>query len=164
MFYDNGFMLKANAVAFRRAEDGSLLMDMASGTQAVHNLTSAFPLSSPGRMVTLRGEDGEELAMLDDVRKLDRASRRLVLDELERTYFMPVIQSIGTIDENLNIVRWTVETDRGPRMFQIRSARKNVRKLPGRRLVIRDVDGNRYEIRDWQTLDSRAQQLIEEFI
>jgi len=30
-----------------------------------------------------------------------------------------------------------------------------------RRLVIKDVDGNRYEIRDWQELPSAAHKLIQ---
>jgi len=36
--------------------------------------------------------------------------------------------------------------------------------LPGRRLLLRDVDGNRYEIPNYRALDARSLDLLEQFV
>jgi hypothetical protein len=42
--------------------------------------------------------------------------------------------------------------------------RRNIRKFGPGRLIIRDVDGNRYEIREWMTLPARAVKLIQVYV
>lgn len=157
-------LFRAGEVKFHEKGEDELLMNSPDGAFTVHNVTAAFPLTSPGRMVVLRNDQGEEIGVLNNVHHLDPKSRRLVARQLERSYFMPVIEDIEKVDLQLNIVNWQVVTDRGPRNFQVKSPRKNIRKLSGHRLIIRDVDSNRYEIRNWAALPPKGQKLLEEFL
>lgn len=155
---------RASEVRFRRDSEGGVLMESADGQQTVAGMIAAFPLSNPRGMVSLRDADGRELGILENVRELDPDSRQIVREELERSYFMPRIKDVLKIQESLNVVEWEVLTNKGPRVFQIRNIRKNVRRIGPRRFVVKDVDGNRYEIRDWMTIPPRGQKILEPYL
>jgi len=156
----DSFVLEPKDIRFGRASDGHVLLHRGEDVLDVGSIMSAFPLTRPGQMVSIRDEEGEEIGILRDVAGLDARSRQVMEEELERAYFMPRICDIFDIQEELNVVTWEVETDRGPRHFEVRNVRQNVRRMGNRRFVIKDVDGNRYEIRDWADLPPAAQRII----
>ena len=123
----------------------------------------AFPLTSPYRFVILKGQDGKEIGLIPDLADLDPASREFLSAELERIYFTPKILFVNAIEEEFHIPKWDVETDRGPRVFEVRSGRHNqdVRNLGSGRILIRDADGNQYEIPDYRELDPVSFALVE---
>ena len=73
---------------------------------------------------------------------------------------MPCINAILSIDEVLGVESWTVVTNKGERGFEVRDPRNNVRAIGKGRVIINDVDGNRYEIRDWRRLDRKSVSLL----
>jgi len=164
MTSDDDFFISAAQVRFERDPEGNPRLVLDGRPRPLGNVMAAFPLTERTRMISLRDQEGQEIGILDDVAGLDEASRQIITEELERTYFMPRIQDIFDIDEEHRVLTWEVETDRGPRTFQVRHVRQNVRKMGHRRLIIKDVDGNRYEIRDWQRLTPVARRFIEEYI
>jgi hypothetical protein len=115
-------------------------------------------------MISVRDAEGEEVGLIDDISMLDGKSRALMQAELEKSYFMPRISNILYCEEKLNVVTMEVETDRGDRTFQIRNVRRNIRNLPHYRIVIKDVDGNRYEIPDWTELPGPARSYLLQYI
>jgi len=164
MEQDDHFVLSAAEARFSRNDEGRLLLLMAETRQALGSVMAAFPLTRTGQMISLRDEEGREIAILDDIRKLDPQSRKIMREELERSYFMPRIVDIIDVREELGVVTWEVETNRGPRTFQVRHVRQNVRRMGRRRFVIKDVDGNRYEISDWSELPAPAVRLIRNYL
>ncbi len=157
--------VEAEKLTFRRDEHGEVWVTLGDEpAQRLGGCISAFPLTHPHQLVAIRDEQGRDLAMLDDVDRLDETSCEIVSEELERTYFMPWIQDILDIDEHLNVVEWEVITDKGERTFQVRNVRQNVRRVGRRQFVIKDVDGNRYEISDWMALPVAAQKLLEGYL
>ena len=161
---ESNFLIDAVAVRIVKTEKGRLELHRDGRVEPVGSIVSAFPLTGPGAMVSLRDEEGDEIGILDNVARLDPASREVMKGELERSYFMPVISDIVDIREELGVVTWEVETDRGPRTFQVRNVRQSIRKMANRRLVIKDVDGNRYEVRDWLGLQPLAQKLLQIYL
>jgi hypothetical protein len=158
------FIIRAGAVRFERDPKGAVWMVRDETRTPVSSVVAAFPLSHRESMVSVRDSEGEEIGILDDLHSLDDPSRAVVEYELDRTYFMPRIIDIIEIDEALNVVEWFVETNKGPRRFQAHSVQKNVRRIGHRRLVIKDVDGNRYEVQDWTVLPPAAQALLEPYL
>ncbi|MBS3733779.1 MAG: DUF1854 domain-containing protein [Phycisphaerae bacterium] len=158
------FLIRAEAVRLRRSDDGGVVLIRDGREQSVGRITAAYPLTHPRRLVSLRDADGQEVGLLDNVKDLDADSRQIVRQELDRSYFMPRIMDVVDLREELNVVRWDVQTNKGPRTFLVRNVRRNVRRIGQRRFVIKDVDGNRYEIRDWITLPSAAQKLLEPYL
>ena len=123
----------------------------------------AFPITDSDRFIILKDGDGKEIGIILNLADLDPLSRAVLAAELERVYFTSRIVLVHNIEEEYHIPKWEVETDRGPRVFEIRSGRHNndVRSLGSGRILIRDADGNQYEIPDYRQLDPISRALVE---
>lgn len=147
-------------VHFRRDAFDELVLELDGQETAGVRIQRGFPHSAASRMLSVRGQDREELGIIADINDLDDASRQTVDDELEKAYFIPRIVRVLAIEEHFHVPCWEVETDRGPRRFEIRSGHRDVRVV-GNRILIRDADGNQYVIPDYRRLDADSQTLIE---
>jgi hypothetical protein len=157
-------LVDGSKVRFAVGDGGSVLMESDGKQTVLGNMAMAFPLSQRTRLIVLRDSAGREIGILDDIRKLDAASKKIARDQIEKAYFLPRILDITDIREELNVVTMHVVTDRGERSFQVRNVRKNLRRLGDRRLLIKDVDGNRYEIRDWAQLSPPVFVQLQEYL
>lgn len=106
------------------------------------------------------GAPGEELGILRSLAELPREAQEMIVEEVERAYFVPRITRILSVEEQFGIQRWQVVTDRGPRTFEV-TERSGIRPFDNFRMVIKDVDGNRYQIADLRLLDRRSQQWLD---
>jgi hypothetical protein len=148
------FCVGTDQVKLRRPEAGkNLQLTINDRRYEIGRLASAFPLSWPLETVVFFDAEGEEIGVMKQVGALDQDSQRVLLEELDKAYFMPRIEAIVNLQENLGVERWLVLTDKGERTFEVRSPRRNVRSIGNSRVIIKDVDGNRYEVRNWRRLD-----------
>ena len=120
-----------------------------------------FPLSAAMHFIALKDEEGKEIGIIEDLGELDSESREALKIELEKSYFMPDIIRINDIDDDFGVPKWDVETDKGHRTFELRT-RRDARMMGRGRVLIKDIDGNRYEITDYRKLDPRSRDLLEE--
>lgn len=123
----------------------------------------AFPLTAPDEFITFFSEKNEYLGALEHLQGVDERTEELLRDELEWRYLLPQIQQIHRLRVNAGIISWQVETDRGPRSFDVRD-RDDIRFMPGHRIVIKDVDGNRFEIPDYWQLDDWSYSQLEQLL
>ena len=119
----------------------------------------AFPVSGKADYVGFLSPDGKEVALVSRLGDLDEKSRRAVEAALARMYYVPKIIRIDSLKEIWGVTHWQVMTDRGYASFEVTS-QDNIRKLPGGRYIILDVDGNRFEIEALRRLDKRSQALV----
>jgi len=140
----------------------------------VTSVRPAFPLSMGPEMLVFYGRrpvapelaaetphhHEEELGILRSLGELSAEGQDLLASEIEKAYFVPHITRIVSIEEAFGIQRWEVVTDRGPRSFEL-TERSHIRPFDNARLVIKDVDGNRYLIEDSRVLDRRSQQWLD---
>jgi|YNPNPStandDraft_1061719.scaffolds.fasta_scaffold15862_2 hypothetical protein len=154
-------LLDPKEIRLRRETSGEVTLTLADGTtyRRVQAL-QPFPLSAESRLISLRDENDQEIGQLPDLRELDPDSRKVLEEELSKRYFMPQIRVIEDLKTNMGVMSWRVQTDRGPRRFEVRS-RDDIRYLPHGRILLRDVDGNRYEIPNYRTLDPRSRDFLE---
>jgi hypothetical protein len=122
-----------------------------------------FPLSESEHWVSVLDDEGRELGIIEELGKLNVESRQMILDELHRRYVLPRIQKILSCKEKFELVQWEVETDRGVKEFLSRNLRENIQQPGQNRLILTDVDGNRYDIPDFQLLDKKSQNLLERY-
>ena len=134
------------------------------GTYAGVRVKRAFPLTRDDCFIVVQDREGGEIGSLARLDELDRASRQVVEGELDRAYFTPRIQRITKVTVAYRVPRWEVETDRGPRAFEIYSSRRDIRHLGGGRVLVQDADGNRYEIPDYRRLEPASRALVEEMV
>jgi hypothetical protein len=119
-----------------------------------------FPLTRPQELITICDKEENELGVIANVAELEDASRVVLDEELQMNYFIPKIERILQIKEEFGVIRWQVDTDKGPRSFEVQS-RHDIRSLGGGRFIVRDMDGNRYDIRNIAELDAESRSLLE---
>ncbi len=151
--------LSPDEMVFHR-ENRSVLLDLAGERHKDVQLCRAFPLSDPSRYVVVKDSDGKEIGIIRDISRLSGDQKKIVRRILEDRYFMPTIEGVEYIREQFGAVTWKVNTDRGPRTFRTRGRRKSVTELKDGRILITDVDSNRYEIKGLESLDPRSRSLL----
>jgi ATP-binding cassette subfamily B protein len=144
-----------------REQEGTLRL-MIGESRFYQKVRSArvAPLSDPDHYISFLDEHGEEICMVQDPADLDEDTRRVLREELDRRYMTSIVQRIYSVQNELNISYFDVQTNRGRREFVIQNMHESTRWLGERRLLLLDVDGNRFEIRDLDTLDKRSAKLI----
>jgi len=120
----------------------------------------AFPLSEPDRFLSVRDDANNEVGLIVDPADLSVENRKLVEEELERRYLVPAVTRIVAAKERFGTVDWTIETDRGVCRFTTRNLRENVQRPAPGRIILNDVDGNRYDIRNIDDLSRESQELL----
>jgi hypothetical protein len=121
----------------------------------------AFPLSDPQRFIGLRDGKDRDIGMLASLEGLDEGTRQIVEEELARRYFQPRILRVVGVEEEFGITTWEVETDKGPRSFIVHNLRDAVQDLTPTRVLITDMDGNRFEFPDIRQLDDKSYAILQ---
>lgn len=155
--------LNQGECTFARTDGGFLSLVMGEETHARVNVSRAFPLTFPTRYLSVRDKDGKEIGIIEDLLSFGSDTRRMIEDDLERRYFSPLIGAIVSLKDEFGYTYWDVETDRGPRRFTARGHESLINLKEGRILIV-DVDGNRYEIPDYRVLDPSSFKLVDALV
>jgi hypothetical protein len=141
-----------------------LTLALRSGTRYTQvKVVPALPLSGPCTYVAFQDRDGREIGFLRDARSLDRKSLAVLEGELDKAYYLPIVTRIYNVERSFPGYDWHVETDRGERRLKLRFQRES-RSIGEGRVLLVDVEGMKYLIRNSRRLDERSQRFIEEFI
>lgn len=159
-------LLDPAGVRARLDDKGRLWLRLPDGSEYTDaRVVPAFPITRPERFFYLLDEAGRELGLLADPRRLDRESRDIMMAQADQTYFMPRITRIFRVSEEVGgVATWQVETDRGWSTFESVPRSESVWFVGRGRVLIRDVDGNRYLIEDLDSLDPRSRRWAELYL
>ncbi len=120
-----------------------------------------FPVTNSTMFITLLDHNEREVAFIRDLTEIDEASEQALLECFNEYYMIPAITAVLECTEKFGSLKWTVETDRGVVSFRIRNRHSDIKNLHGtKRVLVRDSNDNRYEIRDYTALDSHSQRLL----
>lgn len=119
------------------------------------------PLTHPGKYLALLDLKGNEIVMINDLTELSETSRDAVTKEVETRYLTAQVEEVLFTKGELASVYWTVQTERGVREFVTQNLSENAQWLGPNHILLTDVDGNRFEIRDTTKLSGRSLQMIE---
>ncbi|MBX2822196.1 MAG: DUF1854 domain-containing protein [Rhodothermaceae bacterium] len=124
----------------------------------------AYPLSDPTHYLSICDEENKEIGVLVEPEELSKENRALVEYHLNRRYLVPIVKRILSTKERFGTLDWAMETDRGECRFSTRNLREySFSPTPGR-LLIQDIDGNRYDIRDVNALDKKSQDMLYKYM
>jgi Domain of unknown function (DUF1854) len=123
----------------------------------------AFPLSAPDEGVSIVAGDGHELLWIDQLSELPKPLQQALLDELASRDFAPVIHRLVSVSTFATPSIWTVETDRGPTSFSLKSE-DDIRRLPNMALLIGSGHGVTFHVLDRMALDKESRRLLERFL
>ncbi len=154
------YVLDLQEMQFYRSERGVIALRLGGDEYKDLNIRRAFPLEDEDHFIGVFLADGTELGLLENIADLDEASRKVLLEELDKVYFRPRILHIYDLDEEHGVLRGNIETTSGPRYLEIRNYRQNVRLLSNYRALVQDVDGNHYQIDDWRQLPRLTREIL----
>lgn len=77
---------------------------------------------------------------------------------------MPNISSVNTLKEEFGLWYWETMTDRGPRDFVVKDPRQNIINLGQGRLLIIDVDGNRFNVDNYDLLNPKVVMMLDRLV
>jgi len=152
----------AEELPLRTAGDGRLVA-IVNGHAIPVRLRQCFPWSEPGRQLSLRDDDDREVVLIDDPSALEEESRRALDVALADAGFVLEVVRVVSIDEEVEIRQWTVETAHGRRSFQTHLDHWP-RALPMGGLLIRDVAGDLYRLAAPEAMDRRSRELLWAFV
>ncbi len=160
---DDGTIRKpAGELTLEWRADGSLWAMRGEDERAV-SVRRCFPWSEPTRHLSLRDADEEEFALVRDPAELVPRSRAALERALAVAGFVFEVTRVLEIEEEVEIRRWRVETQQGPRTFQTRLD-DWPRTLPHGGLLIRDLAGDLYHLGRPGALDRQSRDLLWAFV
>ncbi len=146
-------MLKINLLnekntKFIRTEGGFMGLKTGETSYPRVNAVRMFPFTDPDRFISIRttGEHSKEIGIIENMSDLSKETAKLINEQLELRYFTPVITGIKSIKDEYGYAYFDVMTDRGECRFAIHMGGSDVVHLSETRILITDIDENRFEI------------------
>jgi hypothetical protein len=154
--------LEKEQLKLERRADGQLWATRNGEAQPVR-VHRCFPWSEPGRFLSLRDADNEEFVLVPSVEALEPESRRVLEAAVAEAGFVLDVVRIVDVDEEVEIRTWKVETRQGHRTFQTKLDDWPM-TVPGGGIVIRDVAGDLYHVRDPLGMDAASRKWLWAFV
>lgn len=123
----------------------------------------AFPIAAPDEGIALVSMEGHELAWVDRLVALPLPQRTLVEEELASREFIPAIRRIVGVSTFATPSTWEVDTDRGTTHF-ILKGEEGIRRIGANSLLIADMHGIQFLIRDPALLDKVSRKILDRFL
>lgn len=130
----------------------------------------AFPITDPDAFISIREPDtreggkGAEIGMIAKLSDFDEETEKLIMEELDRRYFTPVIEKIYNVKEKFGYLYFDVLTSSGKVSFVMNNPSSNIRMLEDKRSLIYDIDGNCFEIPEVEKMDKASFKKIEIYL
>ncbi len=151
-----------DGLSLRNAGAGRLVATI-GGEEVSVRLRQCFPWSEPRLYLSLRDNEDNEVALVDDPATLSPRSRVALEQALAEAGFVLEVVRVHSIVEEVEIRQWRVETRDGPRSFQTHLD-DWPRLLPAGGLLIRDVAGDLYRVAAPAGMDRKSRELLWAFV
>lgn len=161
---DEGYIrfIEPQYAVFSKTEGGFLKLHIMPGEDYARvNLYYIFPFSAENGYISVRNQEGKEIGIIKSIEDYTESTKELLLNELHRRYFTPSIQRIISIKEEFGYYYWDVVTDAGQKKFALRREQHGIISITEKRVLITDVDGNRFEILDCGSLEPKFVKILE---
>ena len=144
------FLNSENAV-FARTPGGFISLKTKEKEYARVGVYLTFPLTNPEEFISIREADekAKEIGMVEKLSQLPEDQQDMLREQIRLRYFMPVITKVLDVKDEYGYAYWNVVTTFGACRFTTQMSGNAVIHLSDSRLLVTDIDGNRYEIPDF---------------
>lgn len=159
--------LNRDNARFSRTRGGFVSLEYNGNTWPRIAVYRAFPFTDPERYISIREPDekAKEIGMVQDLNQdLDPQTAELLREQLRIRYFTPKILKIQDIKEEYGFAYFKAVTEQGPCRFTIHMSGSSVVRLSDSRILLSDLDGNRFEIEDLNRLSESELHKLDLFI
>lgn len=154
-----------NAV-FQRTGTGFLSLKIGEEFYPRVTVVRMFPFSDKNEFISVRTaeERSKEIGIVEKLSGISRETAQMLEEQLTLRYFTPVIEKIIKIKDEYGFAYWNVVTDHGACRFTIRMGGNSVIHLSDERILIVDIDENRFEIPDINKLTPAERKKLDLFL
>ena len=158
--------LTADIAVFARTEGGFVSLKFGEKEYKRVGVYLTFPLTNPEEFISIREADekAKEIGMVEALSQLPKDQQEMLREQIRLRYFMPVIKKVLDVKEEYGYAYWHVETSFGVCRFTTHMSGDVVVSLSDSRLLVKDIDGNRYEIPDFYALGVQERKKLDLFI
>jgi hypothetical protein len=132
------------------------------------SLRRALPIADPSCYISVADHENKEICVIRSLSDLQGEQLRIVTDELDRRYYCPEIIEIKSVKDKMGYVYLELRASGRGGVFEkncaVKDVNKNIRMLDDDRLIIFDVDGNRYIIPSLGGLDRKSLKRLEPYL
>ena len=164
---DIGWLDLDNAV-FYEGEGGFTGLRYKDNEYKRIQLRRAMPDRNPSEYISVADHENKEIGMIRSLKELKDGQLKIVSDELNRRYYCPEILEIKSVRDKLGYVYMEMNVLAGGEKYErsaaINDVNKNIRMLGSNRLIIFDVDGNRYIVNALNSLDKKSLRRLEPYM
>ncbi|MCI9539645.1 MAG: DUF1854 domain-containing protein [Lachnospiraceae bacterium] len=159
------FLTGDNAL-FYRTDGGFVGLKTKEKEYARVGVYLTFPLTNPEEFISIRESDekAKEIGIVEKISNLPKDQQEMLREQIKLRYFMPVITKVLDIKDEYGFAYWNVITTFGACRFTTQVSRDAVINLTDSRLMVTDIDGNRYEIPDFYHLSVMERKKLDLFI
>ena len=127
-------------------------------------LHRAFPYSHPDAYISVQDSEKNEIGMIADISLFPENTAALLRGELNRKYYAPCLRAIHSVRDRYGYAYIQASTDEGDIQITLRDASRSMARVDEKRVIITDIDGNRYDIPDITALDRKSFRRIELYL
>ncbi len=154
-------------IFFYLSEGGLLCLKLKGEDMGRVAVLRMFPFQYEEEFIAIRLEnysrnDTEtEIGILRNIRELSEEQTKLIRSELQKRYFIPDILEVYSVKEDFGNTSWSVNTSSGKREFTMTDMSTNIRNLGNNKILLTDIFGNRYYIRNVYEIDDKTLKVLE---
>lgn len=145
------------------SKNGFLYISL-NGSEQRAFLCRQFPFELLWEFISVLDEDQYEIGIIRRIDLFEGEERSLLETELEKRYYSPIIRRILSMKERYGFSYWKVVTDEGEVSFTLHDTFRSTVRAGEHRVILMDVDGNRFEIPDVRALDRKSYKKIELYL
>ena len=159
------YLTKENA-KFERTTGGFVKLIYKDKTYDRVGVYRTFPVTQPEEFISIREADekAREIGVVEKLSALDPEQAKMLKEQLDLRYFTPEITKIFDIKTEYGYGYFHVMTTYGECRFTIHNGGSSVVSLTDTRIVINDLDGNRFEVPDIMKLTVAERKKLDLFI
>lgn len=159
------YIHKDNA-EFKRTDGGFASVRIGEEFYPRVQVVRMFPFSDPEKYISIRTPDehSKEIGIIEDMKDVTKETAQMLTEQLNLRYFTPIIKKIVNIKEEYGYAYFEVVTDRGACRFTINMGGHAVVHLSETRILISDIDENRFEIPDIMKLSAKELKKLDLFL
>ncbi len=128
------------------------------------HLCREFPFELEWEFISVMNEEQAEVGIIKATSLFAGAGEELLRTELSRRYYAPVIDKIISVKERYGFSYWRVHTAEGNVSFTLHDTYRSIIRAGEGRVILMDVDGNRFEIENVEALDRKSYKKIELYL
>ena len=159
-------MLTGENAEFTRTPGGFIALKTKDKEYSRVGVYLTFPLTNAEEYISIREADekAKEIGIIEKLSQLPKEQQEMLREQIKLRYFRPVITKVLDVKDEYGYAYWNVITSFGACRFTTQMSGDAVIHLSDSRLLVTDIDGNRYEIPDFSQLGVMERKKLDLFI